>query len=262
MRPQTRGKTLLISSAFVFALLALPWTSRPHRRLNAAPARPSTSLSFELAQPATGTATTAPTATDTQPPPPANTATRRPSPTPRATPTGNPPGPSPTRTRRPTATRRPTRTPSFTATPTETVMPTLPATSTPTRTVTLTPTSHPGPPTLVAPAEGALLPQPVSPHEWRFTWDARYGPCYCSVSIEGPGGRTIQAGPIYPTPQPPGYEYRYTGDEYLPDDALGPWQWSVVVTCPQASNQSETRTFNVERAHWDYLPLLSRPIRP
>ncbi|MFQ5343242.1 MAG: hypothetical protein ACE5F6_17015, partial [Anaerolineae bacterium] len=240
---------------------ALPWDSRPHRQLNAAPARPPAPLSFELAQPATGTATTAPTATKTQAPP-TNTATRRSTNTPRATQTQNPPLPSPTNTSRPTATRRPTRTPSSTTAPTETVVPTLPATGTPTGTITPTPTSHPGPPTLVAPAEGAVLSQPVSPHEWYFTWDARYGPCYCFISIEGPGGRTIQAGPIYPTPQSPGYEYRYTANEYLPDDALEPWQWSVVVTCPQASNQSEARTFKVERAHWDYLPLLAKTKRP
>lgn len=171
MGPQTRGKMLLISGFFVVVLLTLSWAGRPHRRLNAAPARPAARLSFELAQPATGTATTAPTATDTQPPPPTNTATRQPTNTPRATRTENPPAPSPTRTRRPTATRWPN----------------------------------------------------------------------CFIFIEGPGGRTIQAGPIYPTPQPPGYEYRYAGNEYLPDDVLGPWQWSVVVTCPEASDQSKAR---------------------
>jgi hypothetical protein len=48
-----------------------------------------------------------------------------------------------------------------------TVVPLGAATRTP------TPTSMPGPPVLSQPADGALLPQPVSPNEWYFSWEAR-----------------------------------------------------------------------------------------
>jgi hypothetical protein len=124
--------------------------------------------------------------------------------------------------------------------PTPTATPTATATWTP----TWTPTSHPGPPILYEPADGATLPQPVPPGEWLFRWSARTGPCTSGVGIRGPGGRHIGSGPISGGP----LEYRYTSDEYLPDDALGPWTWGVGVTCPLGTNQSETRTFWVERA--------------
>jgi len=120
-----------------------------------------------------------------------------------------------------------------------------PATATPTHTPT--PTSMPGPPVLYAPADGAVLPQPVAPNEWHFTWGARAGPCCCHISITGPGGRQLGASciPFYPIMA---YEYRYSTTEYLPDDALGPWHWAVAVVCPLGSNYSESRTFWVERA--------------
>jgi len=111
-------------------------------------------------------------------------------------------------------------------------------TITPTRTITPTPTSMPGPPILLAPEAGAVLPQPISPTEWVFTWDARQGPCYTTIGIYGPGDRHISA-----TVFPP-YEYHYTG-EVIPDDALSPWYWIVGVQCPLGSNNSESRTFSV-----------------
>ena len=134
--------------------------------------------------------------------------------------------------------------------PTPTSTPTLTPTHTPAVTVTPTPTSIPGPPILIQPADGAVLPQPVSPNEWYFSWQARYGPCSCSISIEGPG-RHLGDSFLHV------YEYRYTTDEYLSDDALGPWYWWVWVNCPLASAKSETRTFWVEQAPTRvYLPLL------
>ena len=139
-------------------------------------------------------------------------------------------------------------------TPTPTSTPTLTPTHTPTVTPTPTPTSIPGPPALIQPADDAVLPQPVSPNEWYFSWDARRGPCLCAIYIRGPGGRHL--GDNY-VPWQEGYEYRYTTDEYLPDDALGPWYWGVSVHCPLANNYSETRIFWVEQAPTRvYLPLL------
>jgi hypothetical protein len=129
----------------------------------------------------------------------------------------------------PTVTGWPTRTKTITATPT------LPGTIT----VTPTPTSHPGIPQLLEPDDGGLMPQPVAPAEWYFLWDARDGPCWCYLSVGGPGGRGFYVEVDYP------YEYHYRG-EVIPDDALGPWHWSVSVICPLGSNHSETRTFFVE----------------
>ena len=126
-------------------------------------------------------------------------------------------------------------------------------TMTPMVTVTPTPTSMPGPPQLLQPDDGALLPQPVSPQGWYFAWAARTGPCLCSISIEGPGGRHIWQGGIkYP------HEYRYTTDEFLPDDALGPWYWSIYIVCGMGSNHSEWYSFWVEPAHRLYLPLVRK----
>jgi hypothetical protein len=127
------------------------------------------------------------------------------------------------------------------ATPT----PTLTPTNTPTLTITPTPTSMPGPPQLLAPANGAILPQPIAPNEWYFEWQARTGPCYCEIHISGPGGRSILGRADY---LPNGYNYRYVIDEPLPDDALTPWHWGVSVLCSLGSNTSETRTFSVQRA--------------
>lgn len=111
--------------------------------------------------------------------------------------------------------------------------------------VTPTPTSMPGPPILIEPENGALLPQPVPPGEWRFLWSARMGPCHCHIDISGPGGRSISAEVNY---WPAGYQYVYTQTLHLPDDALTPWYWSVRVDCPAGNNYSETRTFSVAPA--------------
>jgi hypothetical protein len=190
----------------------------------------------------TNTPTNIPTNTPTTTPPPTNspTTTLAPTNTPTATPETSPTmTPTSTPTNTPTNTAAPTNTPTSTNTPTTT--PTLTLTDTPTP----TPTSMPGPPQLFRPTDGAVLPQPVSPNEWYFSWHARGGPCYCSISIGGPGGRRLGDDHITPLE---GYKYRYTTDEYLPDDALGPWRWGVSVSCPLGSNRSETRTFWVEPA--------------
>ncbi len=125
-------------------------------------------------------------------------------------------------------------------------------------TVTGTSTSIPGPPTLIEPAAGAVLPQPVPPNQWHFTWSARDGPCYCTINIDGPGGRHISAQVDY---LPYGYQYVYTQTETLPDDALSPWLWSVGVLCNQTdSNHSEIRSFFVAPAlgynFRTYLPMI------
>jgi len=121
------------------------------------------------------------------------------------------------------------------------------STPTATATVTPTPTSMPGPPTLLQPANGALLPQPVPPDEWYFSWEAKRGPCSCTISIEGPGERKLGAIVHWEV----GYEYHYTTTQYLPADALAPWYWWVQVTCPGVINRSETRTFSVMPAPTD-----------
>jgi hypothetical protein len=125
--------------------------------------------------------------------------------------------------------------------------------------ITPTPTSIPGPPTLIAPADGELLPQPVPPFRWRFIWNARSGPCWGNISINGPGGRNIEAGVSY---GPSGYEYVYTQTEFLSDDALSPWIWQTFVNCPLGYNKSVTRTFSVMPASWFnylyFLPIILR----
>jgi hypothetical protein len=135
--------------------------------------------------------------------------------------------------------------PSFTP-PTLTVPPqSHTATSTQKPTPFITPTSFPGPPQLIQPADGAVLPQPVYPDEWVFSWTARTGPCYAAITIEGPGDRHL--GDEYIDWSTTGYRYTYTTTGYLSDDALGPWHWFVEVICMQtATNLSETRTFWVE----------------
>ena len=161
-----------------------------------------------------------------------------------------PPCVTPTPTLSPTVTPTPTHTLTPTTTSTPTITPDDMPTSTATPTITPTPTSMPGPPHLIQPEDGAVLPQPVSPNEWYFSWTARMGPCHGSISISGPGGRCLWDDHV---PYP--YQYRYTTDEYLPDDAFGPWHWSVGVHCPLGNNYSETRTFWVERARHVFLPL-------
>jgi hypothetical protein len=126
-------------------------------------------------------------------------------------------------------------------------------TPTPTPSASPTPTSMPGPPSLSYPPDGALLPQPVSPNEWHFSWSARTGPCYSGVSIHGPGYRCLGVSNIlWP------YEFQYTSDRFLPDDALGPWTWSAFVQCPLGSNYSEVHTFWVEPAHRIFLPFIQK----
>jgi hypothetical protein len=119
------------------------------------------------------------------------------------------------------------------------------ATSTPKPTPTFIPTSFPGPPQLIQPADGAVLPQPVYPDGWVFSWTARTGPCYAAITIEGPGERRL--GDEYIDWRTTGYRYTYAATEHFSDDALGPWHWFVDVICMEtARNRSETRTFWVE----------------
>lgn len=150
------------------------------------------------------------------------------------------------RTPVPTVTGFPTRTPTLTPTDFPPGTPTF----------TPTPTSQPGPPTLVSPPDRGLLPQPVAPNDWFFQWDARHGPCYTSISIYEPGGRSIYA----QRQSDETYEFEYTADAYLPDDALGPWRWGVYVGCPLGQNHSEERTFWVQPppVRYRYLPLVEK----
>ncbi|RPH62265.1 MAG: hypothetical protein EHM81_02575, partial [Chloroflexi bacterium] len=127
-----------------------------------------------------------------------------------------------------------TKTPGGISTPT----PTLTATRTP----TLTLTSHPGQPTLLAPDNGAVLPQPVAPNQWHFAWDARKGPCYCTITIQGPGVQISQQVNYY---DPGGYTFVYQQPTPFADNQLSPWSWAVGVTCPLGSNGSGPRAFSV-----------------
>ena len=153
----------------------------------------------------------------------------------------------------------PADTPIPSRTPTPTFTPSPTPSWTPPPAPTVTPTSMPGPPTLLSPENDALIPQPVLPNQWYFKWDARTGPCWCTISIGGPGGRSLYSGIDYQLPG--GYHFVYTQTDYLPDDALGPWRWSVAVDCPQGHNYSETHTFRVMPAAWFFnfkvlLPLI------
>ncbi|MBN1659283.1 MAG: hypothetical protein JXA93_12835 [Anaerolineae bacterium] len=163
------------------------------------------------------------------------------------------PPPCVTPTAMPTFTPTPTHTPSVTPTPSYTPSPTpegMP-TYTPTPTASPTPTSMPGPPSYLRPEDGAVIPQPVSPEGWHFSWSARDGPCYSMISVRGPGNRCLSDGYV---PYP--YEYRYQSSHFLPDDALGPWVWSVAVLCPLGSNQSEQYIFWVEPARRAFVPFV------
>ncbi len=113
----------------------------------------------------------------------------------------------------------------------------------PTSTPTATPTSQPGPPVLLAPANGAVLQQPIDGNEWRFQWQARTGPCHSSFKANGPNGYAITAQVYYTCSAPAMYSYRYTRTVPFPADAFGRWTWQATVICPMASAQSETRTF-------------------
>lgn len=131
-----------------------------------------------------------------------------------------------------TSTATPTPVPTHTPTPTPTPTPSPVPTKTPTRTST----SKPGPPTLLQPANNAVLPQPVAPNEWVFRWDGR--PCVYRIHISGPDRQIDDY--IYS-----GLEYHYSTDTYISANALSSWSWYVTVTCPLGSNTSETRYFTV-----------------
>lgn len=130
----------------------------------------------------------------------------------------------------PTVTSWPTQTPTVTPSP---LPPGVPS-------PTPTETSYPGPPSLIFPPDGALMPQPVSPEDWYFRWSADCGACTSSILIKGPGGREIYEYTEW------SHEFQYTADTFLPDDALGPWTWSVGVCKQLGCNGSETRTFWVQ----------------
>lgn len=134
------------------------------------------------------------------------------------------------------------------------------ASSTPHPTPTITPTSLPGQPQLIKPANGAVLPQPVLPNEWIFSWSARTGPCYGAITIEGPGERRL--GNDYLDWYTTGYNYTYSTTQYLPDDALGPWHWFVEVICFELRNRSETRTFWVVSANDVAVPTEATDVPP
>ncbi|HNC09883.1 MAG TPA: hypothetical protein PLX14_14330, partial [Anaerolineales bacterium] len=112
-------------------------------------------------------------------------------------------------------------------------------TPTVTMTISRTPSSYPGIPTLYQPQDNAVLPQPVAPNEWVFTWAARNGPCEHRIFIIDPYQNIF-----YEHSEWNNYHYQTT--QYIPDNALGPWYWRVDVLCPLRGNSSETRSFYVE----------------
>jgi len=59
----------------------------------------------------------------------------------------------------------------------------LTPTAIPVPSITPTPTSHPGPPELIEPEDGATLPQPVSPDEWYLPGMCEEGMVAVVVSI-------------------------------------------------------------------------------
>jgi hypothetical protein len=107
-------------------------------------------------------------------------------------------------------------------------------------TPTPTPTGVPVPPKLEDPADGALLPQPVPPAAWVFTWEALCA-CYYTIDITGPGDRQIVSAAMRDI-------YVYTTTAYLPNDALRPWHWRVYTSRNGFSAYGETRTFWVAPA--------------
>jgi len=125
----------------------------------------------------------------------------------------------------------------------------------PTTTPTNTPTSMPGPPTLIAPSTGVTLLQPVPPDEWLFQWSARTGPCYSTLTADGPNGWKISAYVQYK----PNYEYHYTRTAEFPPSASGQWNWHVRVQCPSGGNDSKVRTFYLVTTtliNLEYLPII------
>jgi hypothetical protein len=108
----------------------------------------------------------------------------------------------------------------------------------------VTPTPPP-PATLDSPADNALLPQPVAPNQWLFTWHAPR--CGSVLYLAGPGGRAFVSPSIGPVgPPPSSFGYVYTQTIPLPADALGPWLWHVEYDCSTYQGTSETRTFWVD----------------
>ncbi|MBA3530455.1 MAG: hypothetical protein H0T73_00845 [Ardenticatenales bacterium] len=184
--------------------------------------------------------------------------TRTPPPTVTGWPTATP---TATQAPPPTVTSWITTTPNRTPVPTVTGWPTQ--TSTPTQIPGATPTSTPtsGPvPSPINPSDGALMPQPVS-GGWYFRWAIPDIPnCRNGITISGPGGRQITAtittaiGGSGTT-----YEYHYLTHDDLPDDALGPWTWSVTAFC-HSIRSSETRTFWVQRSLATVTPSPTRPV--
>ena len=134
---------------------------------------------------------------------------------------------------------------------TATLTPKAPPSATPrppnlllTNTPTETPTSMPGLPILGLPEDGALLPQPVPPNHWDFSWSGRTGPCTGVIEIEGPDNRHISATVNFGNTEPR-YKYTYTQDQYIPKDALAPWYWQAGINCPLGFSRSEKRRFSV-----------------
>lgn len=106
--------------------------------------------------------------------------------------------------------------------------------------LTVTPSSMPGPPELISPQDGAVLPQPVAPGLWDFWWNTK---SWCSqvLYIEGPNGVQLAF--------PANSEFQYQSNEYIPDESLSPWYWWVSVGCFAGSNISEKRMFSVQPIH-------------
>jgi hypothetical protein len=136
-----------------------------------------------------------------------------------------------------------TPTPTNTPTPTPTNTPT--PTYTPSRTPTRTTTSNPAPPTLIAPDDAVLLPQPVSPEQWVFTWNSCGVPRYCwsTLYVYGPAGQRLTN---YGS-DGQSRRFVYTSTYYLPLDALGRWTWFVIAYKNYGQSRSETRTFWVAK---------------
>jgi hypothetical protein len=112
-------------------------------------------------------------------------------------------------------------------------------------TKTSTPTGTPGGPSpipilLEYPLDCALMPQPVLPEEWYFKWST-CATCENSI-IMVEGIKTISADTGL------SQEFKYITDTYLPEDALGPWDWHVKVCDQSACEYSGSRTFWVRSA--------------
>jgi hypothetical protein len=116
----------------------------------------------------------------------------------------------------------------------------LPPEDTPT--VTPTPTSIPGPPSLIAPENDTVLPQPIPPRTWGFYWKARTGPCSGGIEITGPEGWFHSADVDYDSHLGI-YTYMYASPASVP---AGTYEWQTSVLCGFYGNLSEVRRFVVE----------------